>query len=150
MKNNRLIGIIAFIVAILLVGGLSYYEFTQVQPKSVVVGAPESDDMGPPGDKPIVPPASLTENKPGEGAAVEAPSAPVAADNGIAAAPATPALAGEQQAATTAPPAAETPAPAGDQQAATTEPPAAETPAPAGEQDYHYRAAGCRDSGSCW
>ena len=33
MKNNRLIGIIAFVIAILLVGGLTYYEFTQVQPK---------------------------------------------------------------------------------------------------------------------
>ena len=76
MKNNRLRGIIVFVVAILVVGGLAYYEFIQNPPKTVVVGAPESDDMGPPGDQPIVPPAALTENQPAD--AADAPPAAAA------------------------------------------------------------------------
>jgi hypothetical protein len=111
MKINRLRGLIVFIIAILLVGGLTYYEFGQLQPKDTVVFSPaESDDLAPPGDKPLVPPADLTENQPAAGAATEAPSQPAAADNGAAA------LA----------PAAEAPAPANNATAgAAANPPAA-------------------------
>ena len=133
MKNSRLSGLIALIVAILLVGGLVYYEFAQNQPQQTVLGnPPNSEDMGSPGDKPIVPPASLTAEQPqapAGGAAAEAPSAPAASDTTMAAAPANPpapAPAAETPAATV-----ETPAPAGN---APAEAPAvaAETPAPAG------------------
>ena len=135
MKNSRLSGIIVFVVAILLVGGLTYYEIGQLQPKQTMLGnPPESDDLAPPGDKPIVPPASLTAEQPAAavgGSMAAAPSTPSATDNTMAAAPANPpAPAAEAPAA-----AAETPAPAGNapaETAANPPPPAAPTPAAGG------------------
>ncbi len=131
MKNSRLSGIIVFVVAILLVGGLTYYELGQLQPQQTLVGnPPESDDLAPPGDKPIVPPASLTAEQPAAaagGSMAEAPSTPSATDNTMAAAPANPSA-----------PAAETPAASGGAPTeaaanppapATTEQPTAEAPA---------------------
>ena len=128
MKNSRLSGLIALIIAILLVGGLVYYEFTQNQPQQTVLGnPPDSEDLAPPGDQPIVPPASLTAEQPAAavgGSMAEAPSTPSATDNTMAAAPANPPA-----------PATETPAPAAEAPAATAETPApaAETPATAAE-----------------
>ena len=138
MKNSRLSGLIALIVAILLVGGLVYYEFTQNQPQQTVLGnPPDSEDLAPPGDQPIVPPASLTEGGPAAavgGSMAEAPSTPSATDNTMAAAPANqPGPAAEAPAT-----AAETPVPAGKAPAETaanppppaaTEQPMAEAPA---------------------
>ena len=138
MKNSRLSGLIALIVAILLVGGLVYYEFTQNKPQQTVLGnPPDSEDLAPPGDQPIVPPASLTEGGPAAavgGSMAEAPSTPSATDNTMAAAPANqPGPAAEAPAT-----AAETPVPAGKAPAETaanppppaaTEQPMAEAPA---------------------
>jgi nucleoid-associated protein YgaU len=121
MKNSRLRGFIILIIAILLVGGLTYYEWGQLQPKESVVFSPaESDDMAPPGDKPLESPASLTENQP----ATEAAAPPTEAPAAEAPAPAT------ETPAPAAAPAAETPSPAAS---ATAEAPAAAAP-PAGEQ----------------
>ncbi len=136
MKNNRLRGFIVFIIAILLVGGLTYYEFGQLQPKETVVFSPaESDDLAPPGDQPIVPPAELTEGQPAAGAAAPAPAAETTAptDNATAEATANPPAAPAVEAPAT--PAAEAPAsatppadqgnaapPAAGEQVATAEP----------------------------
>ncbi len=115
MKNSRLSGLIVFVVAILMVGGLVYYELGQLQPKETLLGnPPESDDMGPPGDQPIVPPAALTEAEPAPAAGDTAAEAPSAADDTMAEAPANPPAA-----------ATESPAPAGGDMAdATANPPA--------------------------
>lgn len=163
MKNNRLSGLIAFVVAILMIGGLTYYEWTQSQQKeTVIVGQAESDDMGPPGDKPIMPPASLTEDKAaapvGDTPAPTAPAAetPAPSDKATADATANPPAAAGDQPADTAPvvgmaapgadnqpameapaaatPAAETPAAAAPTDQANAAPPAAEPPPPANQQ----------------
>ena len=139
MKNYRLSGLIVFIVAILLAGGLTYYEMTQNREQESATFGPamSSDESVAPGDEPIVPPASLTEEKPAPtaGTTSEAPSAPSASDKSVAAAPAgtpmTPAPAVE----TPAPAASETiqaPAPAAG--TPLTPPPAAAAPAPAGSE----------------
>ena len=115
MKKYRLSGLIVFIVAILLAGGLTYYEMPQNREQESATFAPamSSDESVAPGDEPIVPPASLTEEQPAPaaGATSEVPSAPSASDKNVAAAPAgTPAPAAETP--ETSAPAAETPPPA--------------------------------------
>lgn len=152
MKNSRLGGLIAFIIAVLLVGGLVYYELTQNRAQELVAFGPavSSDELTPPGDQPIVPPASLTQEQPAAPAnppvAAANPPAPAATEPPPATAPAAPNAENQMAASpTTEAPAAPTPAaPPSDQATAAppaeppadqaaTEPPAA-TPPPAADQ----------------
>ncbi len=106
MKNSRLSGLIAFIVAILLVGGLTYYELTQTRTKETVASAPavSSEAPAPAADQAAVQPAAPA-NPPAP--AAEAPANPPAP---AAEAPANPPAPAAEAPANPPAPAAEAPA----------------------------------------
>ena len=115
MKNSRLSGLIAFIVAILLVGGLVYFELTRNQAQETVASAPaassETAAPAPTGGEAAVQPAAPANGQAAPAAgdtSAAAPTAPAASDTSTAAAPANPPAT-----------AAETPAPAASAPAAT-------------------------------
>ena len=94
MKNNRLSGFIIFAIAILVVGGLTYYEFNRLPPKEIVLGnPPETDEPLSLGDQSTVPPAPMAQqNQPApavDGTTAKTPATPPPATTATAESPST-------------------------------------------------------------